>query len=151
MQSIRHAYAGSLWPYIKYVTITILRNADTVTIRVLLALASLGFASCLLLGDNVMLRPGYHLMRKVGNEVVWSALFALHFVGVLWRVYDPRERIGWALLVNAFGFVLWAVMTLCLNLALGSVTPGTALEWTLVCASGWALYRTGLHGEAVSA
>jgi hypothetical protein len=151
VKTIRQAYQGSLLPYAKYVTITILKNADTVTIRLLLALASVGFAACLMFGTDVFERPGYHLMRKMGGETAWSLMFMLHFAGVIWRVYDPVERIGWALLINSFGFVLWGVMTLLLNLALGSVTPGTALEWTLVLASGWALYRTGLHGEAVSA
>lgn len=151
MKSIRQAYAGSMLPYMKYVTITILRNADTVTIRILLAMASVGFAGCLLLGNAVFARAGYHLMQKIGPEWFWAVLFMLHFFGVVWRLYDPVERIGWALIINSFGFVLWAVMTLCLNISLGSITPGTALEWTLVFASGWALYRTGLHGEAVSA
>lgn len=151
MKTIRTAYAGSLWPYMRYVTLTIFRNADTVTIRLLLAVASIGFAACLVLGDGVFDRPGYHLMRKFGNEWFWATLFVLHYLGVVWRLYDPVERIGWAIVVNSFGFVIWAIMTLCLNLSLGSVTPGTALEWTLVFASGWALYRTGLHGETVSA
>lgn len=151
MKSIRHAYAGSLWPYAKYVTLTVFRNADTVTIRLLLAMASLGFAVCLVAGDNVFERQGYHFMNKFAGEWTWASLLIVHFVGVIWRVYDPVERIGWALLINALGFVLWAVMTLFINLSLGSITPGTALEWTLVFASGWALYRTGLHGETVSA
>lgn len=151
MKSIRQAYNGSLWPYAKYVTLTVFRNADTITIRLLLAMASIGFAACLLLGDAVFARPGYHLMAKFGNEGAWAFLLMLHFFGVIWRVYDPVERIRWALVINSLGFVLWAVMTLFINLSLGSVTPGTALEWTLVAASGWALYRTGLHGETVSA
>lgn len=151
MKSIRHAYAGSPLPYLKYVTLSILHNADTVTIRVILAMASLGFAACLLFGADVFERQGYHLVRKLGTEEWWSVLFVLHFLGVIWRVYDPVERIRWALVINAFGFALWAVMTLLINFSLGAVTPGTALEWTLVFASGWALYRTGLHGETVSA
>lgn len=151
MKTIRQAYQGSLLPYAKYVTLTIFRNADTVTIRLLLAMASLGFAACLIFGNGVFERPGYHLMRKFGGEGVWAALFILHYVGVVWRLYDPVERVRWALVVNSFGFVIWAAMTLCLNLSIGSITPGTALEWTLVGASGWALYRTGLSGETVSA
>lgn len=151
MKTIRQAYTGSMLPYARYVTISVFRNADTVTIRLLLAMASIGFAACLVLGDNVFERQGYHLMSKFGNEWWWAVLLVLHFLGVIWRVYDPIERIGWGLVINSLGFALWAVMTLFINLSLGAVTPGTALEWTLVFASGWALYRTGLHGETVSA
>lgn len=151
MKRFRQAYAGSFIPYAKYVTISILRNADTVTIRFLLGMASLIYTACLIGNSNIFDLPGYRLMNEMGSETFWAILFFAHYLGVVWRIYDPKERIGAALFINSFGFILWAVTTLFLNISIGSVTPGTAMEWTLVFASGWALYRTGLHGESVTA
>ena len=60
---------------------------------------------------------------------------------------DAKARLA----VNFFGFVLWLYSTLCMNLALGYFPPSSALEWTIIAFAGWALYRTGLKSELVSA
>lgn len=148
MSSRRHEV--SFWPWCRYVTTGIIKHADTLTIRLLLATASLGVAVCLAFGHDVMSRHGYEILRQGGPAQMWAAGFVLHFAGVVWRVYDFQPRPRWALCINFFGFSIWALWTLGLNVALGGVTPGTALEWTLVAASGWALYRTGLNDESVS-
>jgi len=132
-------------------------TADTLTVRLLLAAASLGYAVLLLWpdawgGERVFERPAYALMAIVpGQEWTWAALFLLHFIGVHWRALDPKERIGWGLAVNTLGVGIWAYSTAALNLANGTILPGQALEWTLVFAAAWALYRTGLSAETVSA
>ena len=63
---------------------------------------------------------------------------------------DRVERVRWGIAVNVLGFAIWAYSTAALNIALGQILPGTALEWTLVLFSGWALYRTGLKRELVT-
>ena len=73
-------------------------------------------------------------------------------------LHGRHARISWGLLVCGlawglanFGFVLWLYSTLCMNLALGYFPPSSALEWTIIAFAGWALYRTGLKSELVSA
>lgn len=146
---MKHAHDVPFWPWFRYVTTRIIKHADALTIRLLLATASLFVAVCLAFNMHVMERHGYEVLRVLPAEV-WAALFLLHFGGVVWRTYDYVGRPKWAICINFFGFTVWAVWTLGLNVALGGVTPGTALEWTLVAASGWALYRTGLNDESVS-
>ena len=128
-------------------------QADTTTVRLLLATASLGWTLVLLgnnlLGEPVMARPAYAIMHIVCHDNVWALLFFIHFAGVTWRLYDPKPRPLAALLVNAYGFAIWTISTAAINIAVGFVPPGSALEWTMCAASAWALYRTGLQTEAV--
>lgn len=160
------------------VALVVFHHADTTTIRLLLGCASAGYAVLLLwpmlvphihaaycwafsmfhstCGPTAPMiplfdRPAYALMAIVpGGELTWAALFMAHFVGVHWRVIDRVERVRWGIVVNVLGFAIWAYSTAALNIALGQILPGTALEWTLVLFSGWALYRTGLKRELVT-
>lgn len=132
-------------------------TSDTITVRLLLAGASFGYAVLLLWPylagtPHVFGRPAYALMALVpGGELTWATLFLAHFLGVHWRALDPVERVGWGLAVNILGVAIWAYSTASLNIALGTLLPSQALEWTMVIASAWALYRTGLSTEVVSA
>lgn len=132
-------------------------TADTLTVRLLLAVASFGYAVLFIWPDAshaepILQRKAYALMAFMpGGEWTWAGLFFLHWAGVHWRALDPKERIGWGLAVNTLGVVIWAYSTAALNIAVGTILPGQALEWTLVGASMWALYRTGLTAEVVSA
>ena len=161
------------------VALVVFHYADTTTIRLLLGCASVGYsillvwpmfvppitaaycwvfalfgAECMPMTPPIPLfdRPAYALMAMVpGGEITWAVLFMLHCIGVHWRVIDKTERVGWGLAVNVLGFALWAYSTAAHNIALGQILPSTALEWTLVGFSGWALYRTGLKRELVTA
>lgn len=124
--------------------------ADTTTIRLILAWASFCWAVALALDINAFDRKPFALMREFGNEYVWIAGFFLHWVGVHWRFIDRRSRPMWALFVNASGFLLWFVSTAALNFSVGFFSPSFCLEVTMVAASGWALYRTGLQPEIVT-
>lgn len=139
---------------VKYITRKIFYESDTTTIRLLLATASLGWAMVLMgnliFGMSVMDRPAYSVMRALGREYTWASLFLLHFVGVIWRLYDPIQRTLWALAINMFGFAIWTISTVALALSIGFVPPTTALEVTMCCASAWALYRTDINPEVVS-
>lgn len=124
--------------------------ADTTTIRIILANASLLWVVASIIDPTAFHRPGFAVMAQLAPLWVWAAGFLLHFVGVYWRLFDPVSRPVWALAVNASGFFLWFTSTAAINVALGSFTPGSALEWTLCGASAWALYRTGLQPEIVT-
>lgn len=130
-------------------------EADTSTIRLTLAWASgfyaLSLAYHALAGTDLFTRSPYALMAKFGNEWVWVVIFGLHWMGVHWRVLDPKERVWAGLMVNCYGFLIWLYSTLCINIALGVFLPTSAMEWTLTLASAWALYRTGLRRESVTA
>jgi hypothetical protein len=124
--------------------------ADTTTIRIILANASALWVVAAIADPGAFDRPGFVVMAHLAPMWVWAIGFLLHFAGVYWRLFDPISRPIWALAVNAFGFFLWFTSTAAINLALGTFTPGSALEWTLCGASAWALYRTGLHREIVT-
>jgi len=136
------------------ITRRIFFTADTITIRLLLATASLGWAVALMFNlvllQPIMDRPAYVLLRWVASDWWWAAVFFMHFAGVTWRLYDPQSRPIWALAINAYGFLIWTFSTACITVAVGTFVPGTALEWTMCAASAWALYRTGLTKEAVT-
>lgn len=130
-------------------------SSDTFTVRLLVALASGLYAFSMVVatmqGARLFEKPAYAIMAQAGNEWIWSAAFALHFFGVVWRILDPRERVLAGLAINFLGFVLWLYYTLCMNIALGYLAPSSSLEWTIIVFSGWALYRTGLKRELVTA
>lgn len=129
-------------------------EADTSTVRLILAWASGFYAGCLFWhgfhATGLFERPAYGLMARVGNEWTWAIIFLLHFFGAHWRILDPKERVWAGVAVNCYGFLLWLYSTLCLNIALGVMLPSSALEWTMIFASAWALYRTGFR-EKVTA
>lgn len=132
-------------------------KSDTITVRLLLAAASFGYGVLLIWpyfsgGPHVFDRPAYALMALIpGGEWTWAVLFFSHCLGVHWRALDPTERVGWGLAVNILGVAIWAYSTASLNIAIGTLLPSQALEWTMVVASAWALYRTGLSAEVVTA
>lgn len=136
------------------ITRRIFFQSDTTTIRLLLATASLGWTLVLLgnqlAGTPIMAREPYALMRVLGEDLLWAVVFFVHFVGVVWRLYDPLPRPFAALVVNAYGFAVWSISTAAINITIGFVPPGSALEWTMCAASAWALYRTGLQPESVT-
>jgi hypothetical protein len=140
----------SLRGHIRDTVKVVFSTSDTTTIRLLLANASLLWAAGLLIDQDTFERSGYQVIRAFGGEYAWATWFLLHFVGVYWRLFDPRSRPNWALAVNTFGLFLWLTSTLSINIALGGFTTSTALEWTLCVASAWALFRTGLKKEVVT-
>lgn len=123
---------------------------DTTTIRIILANASIAWTIALLLDPGAFDRRAFGLMKQFGNEHLWASAFALHFFGVYWRLIDRRSRPVWAMFINGFGFLLWFISTAALNFAIGFFSPSLCLEVTMVAASGWALYRTGLQPEIVT-
>jgi hypothetical protein len=124
--------------------------ADTTTIRVLLANASLLWAVALAYDTDAFRHGCCGLMNTFGDETTWALLFSAYFVLTYWRLIDRRARPRWAVAVNTFGLFLWLTSTLSINIAAGHFDPSTALEWVLCAASAWALYRTGLKTEVVT-
>jgi hypothetical protein len=139
---------------------TIWAAGDTAPVRLLLAWSSGVYAMTLGIntwqGNLLFDRPAYALMDLVHigslrGEWLWVFIFTLHWVGVHWRILDPKERVWAGILVNFYGFVIWFYSTLSINLSLGLLLPTSSTEWVLIVASGWALYRTGLRREMVTA
>lgn len=136
--------------YARSVCVTVIKYGDTTTIRLLLANASFLYAALLCIYPDSFSRHGYELMAQAADEAIWAALFIVHGIGVYWRIFDPVPRPKWALTVNTLGFLVWGVSTLAFNVALGRVTPTSAMEWTLCLASAWSLLRTGFTKESVT-
>lgn len=136
----------------RIITITkhIYFNADTSTIRLVIAAASLIWSIELLINPHIYKVPGLELLFQMMGRFEWAFIFLLHFAGISWRFLDPRPRVIWALVVNALGFMLWCISTFAVIYTLGSLTPGTSIEVIICIFAGWALYRTGLRGEIVT-
>lgn len=124
----------------------VFHRADTLTVRLLLANASIIWGIGAILVPSTFLRNGYQIMHVLPNWL-WAALFMAHGVGVYWRIFDPKHRTGWALFVNGLGLAVWLLSTILINLAIGDFVLGTSLEWIMCVASGWTMYRTGLKSE----
>lgn len=141
---------GWSWDHVRRVTYSVLNDADTTTIRLLLANASCVWAVFVLTNPEVFERPSYDIMRAVAGAQVWSVAFILHFIGVYWRAYDPSPRIALGLVVNGYGFLIWFFTTVSLNYYVGVPSPSTSAELVLCGASAWSLYKTGFNRELIS-
>jgi hypothetical protein len=155
--------------YFRDRTRVIYHSIDPGTIRLMLAVASFlwaagavdwfiprmvftlfGLTFAIDLHFDPFSRHGYEIMAAMAPAWVWAILFTIHGLGVFWRFYDAHERLRWHLAVNVFGFVLWLTATLALNVGLGTISPFSSPEWTMILASGMALVLTGKRPEAVS-
>lgn len=125
-------------------------EADTTTIRMSLALASMGWVYSLLARHDLLQTYPYQIMGAIAPASIWASLFTLYFIGVFWRIFDPVRRVRWALAINALGVLLWITVTLCLNLRTGRFVPGSSLEIVTCLFAGWAMIRTGNHKEVVT-
>ena len=138
------------WLSVKDTTRIVFIEADVLTIRTLLAFASLLSALSLMIEPDKFLRPSYELVAKFGTEWMWAIYFILHAAGITWRIYERSvSRPKWALLINAWGFSIWFVSTVSMSIVAGVGIP-LSLSITMCAASGWALYRTGLRKDVVS-
>lgn len=144
-----HAREGWSFDHLKRVTYTVFESADAVLIRLLLANASLLWASFLWLNPYLFDRPAYEIMRVVAPGNVWAWAFFLHFLGVYWRTYDPVPRVLPGLIINAYGFLIWFFTTVSYNYFVGALSPTTASELILCISSAWALYRTGFKRNSI--
>lgn len=125
-------------------------NADTTTIRVILAASSLLFAIALLLPGLQKTIVAYYLMFEIARPEVWAALFLLHFLALSWRFIDQTPRLGWALAINSFGLCLWLGYILLINFSLQFFAPGTSTEMVLCVMAAWSLFRTGTSNELLT-
>lgn len=121
-------------------------RADTITVRLLLANASILWAVGVMFYPDTFTRRGWEIMRLVPHWA-WALAFMMHGLGVYWRIFESKQRTGWALAVNALGLAVWLLSTILINIAVGEFAVGTSLEWIMCAASAWALYRTGLKSE----
>jgi hypothetical protein len=133
------------------VTKILLMQADTTTIRAILALASFFFFIALSLpGVDVKAFPSMTLMSQMAPTWLWSLAFLLHFAGLSWRFLDPVPRVRCSVVINSCGFLLWFMPTVSVNLAYGTFAPGTSAEVALCLFSAWTLIRTGSNKEILS-
>lgn len=114
------------------------------TIRMLLALSSLGWAICLICDPLILTKWPYQYMLAVMPYSAWLLCFLCYFAGIFWRIFDRTPRIHWALLINALGCFLWFTLTICITLRAGRFIPGSSLEAVTCVFAAWALIRTGL-------
>ena len=119
-------------------------HAHPTTIRMLLGLASLGWALCLIFDVRTVHNPVYRYMWATMPKGLWAVLFCAHFFGTYWRVFDPKPRVRWAIAVNMLGCALWFTLTIATNVAAGTIIPGSCLEIVTCAFAAWALIRTGL-------
>lgn len=122
---------------------------DTVTIRALLMVASIGQAIGFILPLHTLDRP-YFLDMRFLPGAAWAGLYTAHAAGQWWRFRSGENRLA-GFLVNLYGFVLWTFTTSLGAFATGTYSPATALEWTVIVALFFAMIRTGDPNDRLSA
>lgn len=128
---------------------TILFQMSPTVVRLILAMASL-FAASILLGSLVSSLLFGTSYKPSPYAPIWIIAFLLHWLGVSWRIIDHRtRRVGWALSINTFGFVLWFVATSVSAINVHGYAHGFAAALALTIFAGWALYRTGMTEEPI--
>lgn len=129
----------------------VFKQADTVTIRLLLAWGSVVSAVSLLLDDDKFQGPVYSVVAMFGTESMWAAYFLAHAIGVHWRIFErSRSRPNWALAINLWGFAIWFISVVGVSWSVGNLGLNTSLALIMVVASAWSLYRTGLGRYVVT-
>jgi hypothetical protein len=119
------------------------------TVRGQLALASFGFAGLLWWHPNTFERPGFRRMAEVASADVWAWCFLSHGVLAVWRLWDSVPRPYCLAVVNVWGFLVWFVSTVLIYLAVGELTPGIAVEITILLNAVAAICRGGLNDDKV--
>ena len=119
-------------------------QAHPTTVRMLLALASMGWALVLLANYDILNHYPYQYMLTVMPAWAWCIGFMAHFTGTFWRIFDSTPRVHWALTINALGCFLWIALTICINMRAGTFLPGSSLDAVTCAFSLWVLIRTGL-------
>jgi hypothetical protein len=127
---------------------TVFFYGDTVTVRALLMVASLGQAVGFWLPLGTMDRPYFQDMRFWPGWV-WGTLYTTHAAAQWWRFRAPANRLA-GFMVNLYGFCLWTFTTLLGSFATRTYSPATALEWTVIAAMFFALIRTGDPSDRLS-
>lgn len=126
-------------------------GADTVTIRIILAWASLISAGALFFDGDKFQLPAYEVVSRFGSEQAWAFYFFVHFVGVHWRIFErSKSRPKWALAINTWGFSVWFVSTVGVVWSVGTLGIPTSIAATMCAASAWSLFRTGLGRDMVT-
>lgn len=124
----------------------LLWEIDTVTIRAIMALASVIFAGFLMLSQHSMSPKAYDLMEWVGPRWVWAAIFITYGVVTIKLIWDDVKRgIHRAqsnLWTNLYGFIIWAFCLLSVWWSTGYLPPLMSLYFVTVPLLGWAAYRT---------
>lgn len=117
---------------------------DTVTIRLGMACASLIFAGALWASPAPFTRDAYSIMEWVGPQWLWAAAHIIYGVGTILLIATAptKHRPKLAFFFNAWGFFIWSFYTLSVNVAVGYLAPGTALELIMSILLGWSLIRT---------
>ena len=135
----------SRYPFVVYcrdVTLDILKG-DTRQLCAALALVSLCAALTLWTADSTTNWPGFATMSRWFGKNVIGDFFASHYLMVLWRVYEPHERLGWARTTHGLGFALFAAVGVTVWYELGHLTVPLISELCWAPVSLWALSRVG--------
>jgi len=150
----RRSREGNLWQHVITVCLRILWHSHASTIRAMLGLSSLLWAIGVYTHPQSLFEYPYTIFTRLTlgpAPEMWVALFGVHFLGTLWRLFDPRQRVKWGLVVNSYGLALWLLVTIGLTVELRGLSPANATTWAITLFSGWALYKTGARDDRVSA
>lgn len=135
---------------LEYMRVTVrfvFTQADTIAVRLMLANMSLVWAFMLVVAGYQLDNSPYRPLSQLGSGCAWGAAFAVHGLGVYWRLFDPKERLTWSLIFNTIGFVTWFLLILSVDLKYGKTDPASAMEWVICATLAWVLCRT-VSGES---
>lgn len=121
-------------------------TADSTASRATVALASLLWVVALVLDPHTLDRPPYALMRSL-PVWFWALGFGLHGVLGFWRIYERKARVGWSIIVNTLGLLMWLGFVVANTLTNGELPAASALEWVVCFRMAVIVIRSGLNSE----
>lgn len=116
---------------------------DPRQLKVSISVPSFGFSLWLLADPSAYDSPGYRYLMPLLPPHILSAVFALHGLGLVWRVLSLSRQMGWSILFGVGGMFLYFGYPLCVWWDIERITgPGIGmLGWGVV--SAWITTRIG--------
>jgi hypothetical protein len=118
-------------------------ETDTTFARFLVGLTSLLWGGIILTFHPPEISvQAYWLMNHAGGRVVWAWCFVIHGCLALWRVFSRRDMPIVGLLVNAYGLLIWAMLTGSYSISTGHVQPILGKDLVTTLMQFWVMVRT---------
>jgi hypothetical protein len=127
--------------YARYIN-SLLFESDTVTIRTILATASLFFGASVMSSSIPFTKDAYSIMAVIGNEWFWGGVFIAHFISTMWLLQAPGSNPKASIVINSYGAFIWFYYTVSVVVAVGYWPPSIAMESVVGLLAFWSLIRT---------
>jgi len=124
----------------------LLNQTDTITLRFIMALGSVGSSIVLATFAAPFTKEAYGLMAMCAPQLVWALMFIIYGAGTLLLIYldvfrgKPRRKAN--RVMNTYGFMLWGFCLLAVMVAVEYPPPLMVPLYVIIPLMGWAIVKT---------